>query len=376
MKLTPPEGMERILERLQEMREEYGFSSSDGSIRIQGDVLTAEDKLILVNFIDDVRARVYQFWDIPKNNHRFRTVLNVQQGETDAPCRLEMSISARDGVYILITNFEKIHPPDLTAQLCIGFLRLYQGEKEAHHFPQWFGIGTARFLDVAKRQQDFDSVWNRWRRADLPPVQDIIGSFSPFAMTDPALAAQLTVWILDTPERGQRMEALKNGLKQEPWSPTALANIMQHEDVIHMGIAWDMWLLERRWIVLTTAADAPNDTPELVERLQDVLRVHAGEPGTPMYVLPDGVTLLMPRELIPYSKEEWMKATANAKIATLSRLGAGRSDEYRKTVEAYIKFFAGLREKLPRQKLEQLLKEAERLYGELGKEEMRVDKSR
>ncbi len=373
--LALPASAAEIRGRLDALRAAGPIRSADGRTWIVGPALTAPDKLVLLRFLEDLRSRTARILRISLEGPDYAAALCAVQGEPDEPCRVQVDVTrgAVPPIRIVVVNPESLHPPDLARHFCSALLRadaLAHGYADAASasagdlpslpYPAWFGTGLARWLETARRQADAENVLSRWERGQLPAVHGLTEFFSPYAASDPALAAQLVAWLLDAPERGGFFASLRDALTQgTPWSFALYAKTMGlgPDDPVDAERRWGSWWLSRRWTVLTAGTTEPG----LVLRTRAQLRVWPGNPGTPLAAFLRRSPPVEPRDLIALRESPWIGATASFQVTRMQRLASGRDAAYRAMAEAYTAFFVGLQRGEPESRLDRLLQTADTL---------------
>ena len=402
MPLTPPAGSELARARFDALRAEGNIASADGSVVVSGAVLMSLDKTLLLEFVKETRAQIIRLLALPYEGKNIPVLLKaIKSDGGPGRCRIHVVVQRHAGVVLHVENIEKMSRSQLVEALCAGMLRYVLSMETnsvgdpPHDFPAWFSKGVAALLDVVRLQEDvggvvivsdvthlqglvdeawrqqwyvrkfnhrnrhqehFDAIWKRWSHGELPPAFTLVESFSPYASADVALAAQLVAWLIEDPgTKGERMGTLRQMLQRQAWSAREVARGMGITSLSEFDWAWDRWLLNRRWIVLTPGVM----TPELVSRVEDVLRIFPGSPDLPLDALPFRNVPYDVRILAAYRDEPWGPLLIDAKILQLQRLGSGRSDAYREMVTDYILFMQALRRNESHDRLKALWTQAE-----------------
>ncbi len=387
-----------VLDQLVAQRSRAPLRSADGTISVGGPALSAADSLHLIRVIEQVRGRLRRVLGLPLEGAS--TAIAVwavadedrseppPPGEQDPPdrplARLRVWVAAdrTPPIRLLIENPEELEPQDLTRALCGAWLRadalangwvdpevLPPQISRSAPYPAWFGHGIARGLDPAVRQADAEATLERWSRAELPPVSVLLQPFSPYADADPALAAQLAAWLLDSTERSARLQTLRDAvIAAGGWSvPVVEQALGVGPERGTLGTDWDLWLLERRWAVLT-----PGVTPDAFwSRTPSQLLVRPGNPGTPLEAWHPR-TPKRPAELIEHRRAAWMPSTASRKVFELQRLAVGRDEDYRHMAAAYTEFFVALQRGVSARRLRRALRIAEERFEELTPPGLRI----
>lgn len=369
--LSAPVDPDAIRDKLEAMRAAGAIQGSDGRTTVSGAALPTPDKLALLRFLEETRHRTARLLGIRMEGSASALWLFAVAGEPGAPCQVRVRIlpGEKPPIRIVVTAPESLQASELADHVCRALLRadaLAQGcldpadsvvrDERSAPYPAWFGAGVARLLDPARRQEDAESVLERWCRAELPEVLVLADAFSPYASADPALAAQLVAWLLDGPERGAQFAALRRLLVQgQPWDAALLADVAGCQPEPGAADAcWDAWLLARRWAVLTPGVSAPG----LVRRTRAQLPVRPAVLGSHLATF-ETLDPIEPEDLLDLRAASWLGTAVAGKLGLLQRLGAGRGDAYRAMTEAYSRFFLGLLRGSSRRRLEQILQEAD-----------------
>jgi len=407
--LMPPAGSELVRARFDAFWAEGRVASADGSVAVSGAVLESSDKTLLLEFIKETRAHILRLLALPVDEKSIPIFLRVITGDGSVGrCRIHVRVQRNAGVFLHVETVGKMSRKQLAEALCAGMLRYVLASETnsvgepPHDFPAWFSKGVAALLDVvhlqkygdgiivfddvshgqghfdvawrlqwytrkfnhrSRQQEHFDATWRQWSQGELPPAFTLVESFSPYASTDIALAAQLVAWLIeDTDTKGGRMSTLRDMLRQGAWSARGVAQGMGHPSLAGLDWAWDRWLLNRRWTVLTPGVA----TPELVARVQDVLLLFRGSPDIPLDAVPSRDIPYDVRALAAYREEPWVTPLINTKIVQLQSLGSGRSDAFRAMVNDYIVFLQALRRNESQERLDALWTQAEGRRRELG----------
>ncbi len=378
-----------MLDRYATQAADAPIRTADGGISVGGPGLGAADRLLLVRFIDDLRARMRQTLGVPLHASYAAVGVWAAADEPaagpDAPLEplppdalpgaglvVRVAAGQQPPIRLTIRRPQTLDARELAQALCTAWLRadaLAAGwaDPPGHParllrnapYPEWFGLGVARGMDRPRRQADAEETLARWSRAELPPVTALLRSFSPYADADPALASQLVAWVLEAATMSGLRDAV---IAADGWSVAAVAGAMGLErDLAALGGGWDLWLLKRRWAVLTPglAHDA------LWARTPPQLLVRPGNPGTPLDAWQPPVPK-PPSELIRHRRASWMPATASRKVFEMQRLAAGRDERYQHMAAAYTEFFVALQRGDPARRLRHLLERADERFRTLA----------
>jgi len=407
--LTPPAGSGLARVHFNALQAERSVASADGSIVVSGAVLEPLDKTLLLEFVKETRAQIIRLLALPVDEKNIPISLRaIKSDGGSGRCRIHIRVQRNAGVALHVETIEKMSREQLVKALCAGMLRYVLAVETnsvgepPHDFPVWFSQGVAALLDVvrlqenvdgiaalgdvnhdqghfdatwrlqwytrkfnhrSRQQEHFDATWRRWSQGELPPAFTLVENFSPYASADVTLAAQLVAWLIeDTDTKGERISTLLKMLQQQAWSAKGVAQGMGVATLAELDWAWDMWLLNRRWLVLTPRVA----TPELVSRVQDVLRLFPGSPDIPLDALPFRNMPYDVRILVAYRQEPWAVSLIDTKILQFQRLGSGRSDVFRAMVDDYVLFLQALRRNESQERLNALWTQAEERRKELG----------
>ncbi len=374
-----PTGAADMLERVAELDRAAGVGNRDGSIRVAGTGLDAGGKLELLNFLETARSRLKSLLGAPARSLDYETSVIVQPGAEDSPATIDWRVETgtRPELHLLLRDpaaaearevVYRYYEALLMADVVAAGWRPEMAEsksvlrrEDGGAFPGWFAAGLARLPERIRRQDDAEAVLDRWSHAALPCLEVLVAQFSPYADTNPALAAQLLAWFLDYPERYQRYSSLKEQLSRGDSWDRALAEAVggPGTGLADLDSDWDKWLLARRWTVLT-----PGQThPALAGRLRSQLVMWPGASGVPFAGFPYREKL-EPSDLIALRRESWMTVAASLKLAQMQRLGGGRTADFQEVTGAYALFFDNLHRRRSASRLQRSLKQAEKLLQE------------
>jgi len=226
--------------------------------------------------------------------------------------------------------------------------------------PSWFLSALLRNMDPVRREGDFEEVFNVWSAGRLPSMAEILASSGDGgngAGTErpPWLDGVLLQWLLDMEPAdrgiGAVMGRLISGL---PLDASAMLTIRHYGTAVDLDVAWDDWLLKRRWVVVTLG----RATPWIAQRLRVERLIYTADSGIPAAVRKrDPLSL---EDLITYRKTRWAANAAAAKDVSLRVLAAGRGREVGGVVAAYARFFDAVRDRRSEAELRRLLEAADR----------------
>lgn len=254
---------------------------------------------------------------------------------------------------------------DLLRQLYDSWLTLWWLDMQAGHAPPSFlGPGLARHLEGKNRLADFDCVDRRWRNAGLPGIAGLLEQALADPLADPALASQLTLFLLHGESRGSRLRRMAEAdYAAETASPEWFAHlVLGSPEVAALDEMWDSWLLRRASSVVKPGQWSPG----VVGRFRSQLLVFPGAHDLPLArPLVPGIGF---RRLLDFRRESWMAAVVEAKTRDIMRYSAGRGDGMMEVAEAYIGFLEGLTGREKTGSLRQRLLEAETMLLRLERE--------
>jgi hypothetical protein len=228
------------------------------------------------------------------------------------------------------------------------------------NFPLWLAVGMVRNLTVERRDESCRLVLDQWRRGGLAPLAQWLGSAETRGAgaegADRAMCGMLAAWMLQLPDRSQKLQAIVERLAQQrtvtaDWFATTLFGLQRAAD---LDSAWDDWLLGQRRVVRLPG----RVTPDLVDRMKAELLLYPGDFGIPLKDEPNHPVAW--QSLIEERGASWVKVLACTKAGSLRMLAAGRGKDVGETVEFYCRFLDALARGKSRARLQKLLREAER----------------
>ena len=416
----------------EKLADERVVRSADGLVLVQSPAdISGADALTLLRFVGDVRTRLGRLLDTRLDDERYTVRLIVHplaDGESPGVDCFTVLGTPPAILKTVVAGLEQVDPREVAAALCRGFLRVNAMETdwrdpdgEAHGplppdpdrfkhlpYPKWFGTGCARLLDQSARQDDAESAIARLDAGNLPPVAELLAMNGSAAEADPALAAQLVAWLLDSSPRYARFQALRKAVVGDNgtghWTPAAVfAVAAETDDPVEADAVWRRWLSDRRWAILTPGSSHP----AFLRRLRGLLALmppsppspvvadgaesetatnpeagEAGEVPPELAVQPDVLSripraafeenggTILPEALVLHSDADWAPHAAMAMSGRLLRVAAGHGDDVLAAARAYGEFFEAVRARKPRGDLARLLLDAD---GRLQALEHRAD---
>ena len=335
----------------EKLRDIAPTTSPDGSIRVAGESLDALDRMELLRFVSDVRARFERLADAKFQGRHYGIAVLVPKADGDRPAAISRQLvpppaddpgpTALPAIRISVANIARLDPRELACSICDGLLRMKVVEAAAGGTalqppPRWFAEGLGHYLETARRQDDAEAVLELWQQAALQPLGRLAAAHSPYASADRRVAAQLSAYWLDFPDRGARLDRLCRALASgEAWSPALFAETSSGiADLVEADKDFDRWLLERRHFVLTPGVTRR----EFVVRAWRSLLLFPGEDRVPAGI-PAGSP---PSLLLERQNEPWVRDSARAKAQKLMVMAAGRGPAFQAAAAAWAALLDGV----------------------------------
>lgn len=328
--------------------------SADRTIRVFGHETTTEDRMALLQLVQQWRHQVARFCGVSESDWLTDLVVHSKQGLKVEPA----SADGRDGLPERMTVMLPAMPDrwQLYETLCEGWLLTsWNAYASRACLPSFLPVGLSRHLLREHRLADFESVRLRWTRATLPGAAHLFREAALAPRADPALASQLTLFLLQDMPRAGRLRRLAHLTPVGPASDPALVAqaVFGFQNGASLDEHWDRWLLERGVAVIWAGAVSSG----AIERFRSQLLLYPGQSGTPLHdPLMPGLSMM---DLIDRRHAAWVPDAVDAKRMELMRYAGGRHVDLQTVASAYDDFLCGLRQDLPDKGLKRLLAAAE-----------------
>lgn len=223
--------------------------------------------------------------------------------------------------------------------------------------PVWLLAGMARYVGSGHRIADLDDVRMQWLRGRLPTLEEIFSGEPPVAARHPALQAVLADWLLNRPEEpfGALLRRVAEGAA---WSPALLAEVLRRSRISALEEDWDAWQVD----VAHKIRQPGLTTPGTVQAFRAQLAIYPGDWGLPFA---DAWRGREPAECLGWPATPQTQAALRGKAGSIRLFAVGRDATLQRVAAAYGNFFEALAAGEDRDRLRNMLAQAEELRRQI-----------
>ncbi|MFA7172516.1 MAG: hypothetical protein WC340_03730 [Kiritimatiellia bacterium] len=315
---------------------------------------------------------------VNRTRELFLQGLNITPGSLNCPLEIRIGDQSDGDVSVLSQRIrdtkgnlrERIELPDPEAAdltrfrraIVIAFLRVYMvntGGTDAtmQDLPNWLIDGAIRYLDGTQRQADLDRAYLLWSHACLPPAAELYAFDSYAAQVEPALAATLAGWFMES--RGTLFKKLlKEAANNKSWSPTYIARILADSSVEEFD-----QIMDQRWQTLGHRVASPGvTTAGIMRRFRSELLLFPCDYG--MMFNSERAYYTFQEALVAPEDEDLRRAAMNSS-ARIRMAAIGRDGMLIAVSEAYVNFLQAFAKGAKPGELAKMLHHAESIRREL-----------
>ncbi|OQA26681.1 MAG: hypothetical protein BWY59_01296 [Verrucomicrobia bacterium ADurb.Bin345] len=249
---------------------------------------------------------------------------------------------------LIVFNPGKADQEDLLEGLCWLMLNrlviarqdISQRTNHLGAVPDWLGIGIAQNLYPALRARNGGVISRRWMAGETVSFPEVLEmEYLPDGRWGEKAAAGLAVgWLLSQPQAAKAFECLFSLLaKGEPLAMPAIVECLGGDFTpVRIEKEWELWIAQQTQVIRQWGGVTPARVQEL-QAMSVIRPMDLGFPATEN--IPAELTL---DQLVERRRELWMRPLAALLSLRVRGLGIGESEEFRRVLEAYGRFFDAL----------------------------------